>query len=113
MLEIFDPADDTATEVPARSSLREDPFMLSDFDIDPVKKFPVRPERRRRQADTMIHKHPSAIRGRRVFSLPPAGQAALRAHAPPGHAHLPVSGAAPENPAHATPGMTAHHPAAN
>lgn len=39
MLEIFDPADDTATEVPARSSLRENPFMLSDFDIDPVKKF--------------------------------------------------------------------------
>jgi len=39
MLEIFDPADDTATEVPARSSLREDPFTLSDFDIDPIKNF--------------------------------------------------------------------------
>lgn len=39
VLEIFDPADDTATEVPARSSLRQDPFTLSDFDIDPVKDF--------------------------------------------------------------------------
>jgi hypothetical protein len=39
LLEIFDPADDTATEVPARSSLREDPFTLSDFDIDPLKDF--------------------------------------------------------------------------
>lgn len=39
MLEIFDLADDTATEVPARSSLREDPFTLSDFDIDPIKNF--------------------------------------------------------------------------
>ncbi len=39
VLEIFDPADDTATEVPARSSLRQDPFTLSDFDIDPVKEF--------------------------------------------------------------------------
>ncbi len=39
VLEIFDPADDAATEVPARSSLRQDPFTLSDFDIDPVKDF--------------------------------------------------------------------------
>jgi hypothetical protein len=39
VLEIFDPPDDTATEVPARSSLRQDPFTLSDFDIDPVKDF--------------------------------------------------------------------------
>jgi hypothetical protein len=39
VLEIFDPADDNATEVPARSSLRQDPFTLSDFDIDPVKDF--------------------------------------------------------------------------
>jgi len=39
MLEIFDPANDAATEVPARSSLRKDPFTLSDFDIDPIKKF--------------------------------------------------------------------------
>ena len=38
-LEIFDPADDTATEFPARSSLRNDPFTLSDFDLDPVKDF--------------------------------------------------------------------------
>jgi len=38
-LEIFDPADDTATEVAARSSLREEPFTLSDFDMDPVKDF--------------------------------------------------------------------------
>ena len=38
-LEIFTPADDTASEVPARSSLRADPFTLSDFDIDPVTKF--------------------------------------------------------------------------
>jgi len=39
VLEIFDTADETATEVPARSSLRQDPFTLSDFDIDPVKDF--------------------------------------------------------------------------
>jgi len=39
VLEIFDPPDETATEVPARSSLRQDPFTLSDFDIDPVKEF--------------------------------------------------------------------------
>ena len=39
LLEVFDPADDTATEVPARSSLREEPFTLSDFDIDPLKDF--------------------------------------------------------------------------
>lgn len=38
-LEIFAPADDEATEVQARSSLRKDPFTLSDFDVDPVKNF--------------------------------------------------------------------------
>lgn len=39
MLEIFAPADDTDTEIPARSSLRNDPFTLSDFDLDPIKDF--------------------------------------------------------------------------
>jgi len=39
LLEIFKPEDDTATEMTARSSLRQDPFTLSDFDIDPVKDF--------------------------------------------------------------------------
>jgi hypothetical protein len=39
LLEIFAAADDKATEVPARSSLREDPFTLSDFDVDPIKDF--------------------------------------------------------------------------
>lgn len=38
-LEIFAPAEDTATELKARSSLRKDPFTLSDFDVDPVKNF--------------------------------------------------------------------------
>jgi hypothetical protein len=38
-LEIFVPADEKASEVPARSSLRRDPFTLSDFDVDPIKKF--------------------------------------------------------------------------
>lgn len=39
LLEIFPPADETATEVPASSSLREDLFTLADFDIDPIKDF--------------------------------------------------------------------------
>ena len=39
LLEIFVPADEAATEMPARSSLRPDPFTLADFDIDPVKDF--------------------------------------------------------------------------
>jgi Domain of unknown function (DUF4340) len=39
ILEIFDPEEESATEVPARSTLRNDPFTLSDFDIDPVKDF--------------------------------------------------------------------------
>ena len=38
-LEVFDPKDDTATEMTARSSLRKDPFTLADFDMDPVKTF--------------------------------------------------------------------------
>ena len=38
-LEIFVPADENANEVPARSSLRPDPFTLSDFDLDPIKTF--------------------------------------------------------------------------
>jgi len=38
-LEIFAPADENANEVPARSSLRRDPFTLSDFDLDPIKNF--------------------------------------------------------------------------
>jgi hypothetical protein len=38
-LEIFPPADEDAGEVPARSSLRSDPFTLSDFDLDPIKDF--------------------------------------------------------------------------
>jgi hypothetical protein len=38
-LEIFAPADENASEVPARSSLRSDPFTLSDFDLDPIKDF--------------------------------------------------------------------------
>lgn len=39
LLEIFPPADEAATEVPASSSLREDLFTLADFDIDPIKDF--------------------------------------------------------------------------
>ena len=39
LLEVFDPKDDAATEMPARSSLRKDPFSLADFDMDPVKTF--------------------------------------------------------------------------
>jgi hypothetical protein len=39
LLEVFAPADDTATEMPARSSLRNEPFTLADFDVDPVKDF--------------------------------------------------------------------------
>ena len=39
VLEVFAAEDDSATEWPARSSLREDPFMLADFDIDPVTDF--------------------------------------------------------------------------
>ncbi len=38
-LEIFAPSDEKASEVPARSSLRRDPFTLSDFDVDPIKNF--------------------------------------------------------------------------
>jgi hypothetical protein len=38
-LEIFAPADENASEVSARSSLRSDPFTLSDFDLDPIKDF--------------------------------------------------------------------------
>jgi hypothetical protein len=38
-LEIFAPPDENASEVPARSSLRSDPFTLSDFDLDPIKDF--------------------------------------------------------------------------
>ena len=38
-LEIFAAADETATEVPATSSLREDPFTLADFDVDPIREF--------------------------------------------------------------------------
>ena len=38
-LEIFVPADEKASEFPARSSLRQDPFTLSDFDVDPIKTF--------------------------------------------------------------------------
>jgi len=37
-LEIFPPRGDN-NEVPAFSSLRQDPFTLSDFDIDPIKNF--------------------------------------------------------------------------
>lgn len=39
LLEVFAPEDDAATEMPARSSLRNDPFTLADFDVDPVKDF--------------------------------------------------------------------------
>ena len=39
VLEIFKPADEDATELPARSTLRNDPFTLADFDIDPIKAF--------------------------------------------------------------------------
>jgi hypothetical protein len=39
VLEIFSPADEDATEMPARSSLRSDPFTLADFDLDPINDF--------------------------------------------------------------------------
>jgi hypothetical protein len=39
VLEVFETEDDTASELPARSSLREEPFTLADFDIDALKNF--------------------------------------------------------------------------
>ena len=39
VLEVFNAEEDSATEIPARSSLREDPFLLADFDIDPLTDF--------------------------------------------------------------------------
>lgn len=39
VLEVFEAEDDTASELTARSSLREEPFTLADFDIDALKDF--------------------------------------------------------------------------
>jgi hypothetical protein len=39
MLEVFKPTDTEASEVRAASSLRQEPFTLADFDIDPIKEF--------------------------------------------------------------------------
>ena len=38
-LDIFAPQEETATEVPATSSLRADPFTLADFDVEPIEEF--------------------------------------------------------------------------
>lgn len=39
MLEVFKPMNSEATEVPAASSFRKEPFTLADFDIDPINEF--------------------------------------------------------------------------
>ena len=38
-LDIFAPQETAATEVPAASSLRAEPFTLADFDVDPIEEF--------------------------------------------------------------------------
>lgn len=38
-LEVFAPADPDATELPAFSSLRAEPFTLADFDVEPIEDF--------------------------------------------------------------------------
>jgi hypothetical protein len=39
LLDVFAPAEAEATELPATSSLRTDPFTLADFDIEPIEDF--------------------------------------------------------------------------
>lgn len=38
-LDIYAPQEETATEIPAASSLRTEPFTLADFDVDPIEEF--------------------------------------------------------------------------